>query len=317
MKIENRKIFITGGCGFIGSAIIQKLAPYNELIIYDNGRRNALRYFSISKHKNVHIIKGDVLNVELLKDSIKGCDTIIHLAAMAGVSSYYEAPIRTMEVNFLGTYNLLNIIKHMNLKLFMNFSTSEVYGPYADNVKEDQLTSQGPPQDSRWTYSVSKLAADHLVFAFGREYKLPVVSVRPFNIYGPGQVGEGAVHIFIKNALCHEPLVITGTGTQIRAWCYVGDLVDVVESILMNKAILGKVFNIGNPRCTMNILDLAKKVIRITDSNSKILFKEHMGTDVHYRVPNIGNAQKIFHFEPKVDLDEGLQLSLNWYRENL
>jgi len=317
MTVKNRRIFLAGGCGFIGSALVQRLAPYNELVIYDNCRRDALQYFSINKHKNVHIIKGDILDQALLKDSVKGCDTIFHLAAVAGVSSYYEIPVRTMEVNFLGTYNILNIAKTMDLKLFLNFSTSEVYGPYADNVKETQLTSQGPPRQSRWTYAVSKLAAEHLSFAFGREYKLPVASIRPFNIYGPGQVGEGAIHDFIKNALHNKPLVVTGNGLQIRAFCYIDDLVDAVELMLTNKDAIGKVFNIGNPGCTINILDLAKKIRNAAGLKQKILFKKHIGADVTYRIPDINNAQKILRFKPRINLDKGLQLSLNWYKENL
>lgn len=317
MKVKNRKIFITGGLGFIGSAIIQRLAPHNKIIIYDNGRRDALRYFSVKKHRNVKIVKGDILDVKLLKKSIKGCDTVVHLAAMAGVSSYYKNPVKTMEVNFLGTYNILNIAKDMNLKLFLNFSTSEVYGPYADKVKETHLTSQGHLQDSRWTYSVSKLAAEHLVFAFRRKHNLAVASVRPFNIYGPGQVGEGAIHIFIKNVLHNNPLIVTGDGTQVRAWCYVENLVNAVESILVNKLSIGEVFNIGDPGSTINILDLAKKIKKIAGSDSGITFKKHIGTDIHYRIPDIENAQKVLHFEPKIGLDEGLRLSIKWYKENL
>lgn len=317
IKIKNRKIFMTGGRGFIGTAIIHKLVSSNKLIIYDNGRRDALRYFPVKKHRNISIVKGNILNAGLLKKSIKGCDTIIHLAAMAGVTSYYKDPVKTMEVNFLGTYNVLNIAKNMDLKLFLNFSTSEVYGPYADRVKESCLTSQGSPQESRWTYSVSKLAAEHLVFAFGRECGIPIVSVRPFNIYGPGQVGEGAMHIFIKNALSGKPLVVTGNGKQVRAWCYIKNLVNAVELILSNRASLGKIFNIGDPDSTINILDLAKKIVKKTGSDSEIIFKKHIGTDIRYRIPDIENARKILHFEPDIDLDEGLQRSIKWYKDNL
>lgn len=315
--IRNRRIFITGGCGFIGSAIIQRLVSSNKLIIYDNGRRNALRFFPVNNHKNLEIIYGDILNVKLLERSFKGCDTVIHLAAIAGVSSYYKAPINTMEVNFLGAYNLLNLIKDTHCNLFLNFSTSEIYGPYADKVKENGLTSQGSPYDSRWTYSVSKLAAEHLAFAFGKECGIPIVSVRPFNIYGPGQIGEGAIQIFIRNALLNKPLVITGNGKQFRAWCYISDLVDAIEIILKNKSVIGKIFNIGNPWGAINILDLAKKIMKITGSNSKIIFKKHFGTDVLYRIPDIRNAQKNIHFRPKIGLDEGIRLAADWYNKYL
>lgn len=317
IKIKNRKIFMTGGCGFIGTAIIQKLVSSNKLVIYDNGRRDALRYFPVKEHGNISIVKGDILNAGLLKKSVKGCDTIIHLAAMAGVTSYYKDPVKTMEVNFLGTYNILNIAKNMDLKLFLNFSTSEVYGPYADRVKERGLTAQGPPQESRWTYSVSKLAAEHLVFAFGREYGIPVVSVRPFNIYGPGQVGEGAMQIFIKNALSGKPLVVTGNGKQVRAWCYIENLVNAVGLILSNKSSVGNIFNIGDPDSAVDILDLAKKIVKKTGSDSKIIFKKHIGTDIRYRIPDIGNAREILYFKPDIDLDEGLELSIEWYKDNL
>lgn len=316
MNIKNRKIFITGGCGFIGSAIIQRLAPYNELIIYDNGRRNALKFFLIREHKNIRIIRGDILDAELLKNSIKGCDTVIHLAAMAGVSSYYTHPIKTMEVNFLGTYNILNAVKDNNeLKLFINFSTSEVYGPYAEKVNENQLTSQGSLQDLRWTYSVSKLAAEHLVFAFGKEYKLPVISLRPFNIYGPGQIGEGAIQIFINKALKNEELCITGTGNQIRAWCYVDDLIDALISCMEKKEAIGHTFNIGNSGVAISIYDLAKEIIKATKSTSSLKFVPHQGTDIQVRIPDISKAQRMLDYSPKVDLTKGLSLTIDWFKK--
>lgn len=314
MEIKNKKIFISGGCGFIGSALIQRLVLHNKLVVFDNYRRNALQYFTLPSKKNLNFIKGDILDLDLLKHSVKGCDIIIHLAAMAGVSSYYEFPVKTMEVNFLGTRNLLTVARQLHPELFLNFSTSEVYGPFADHVNENSLTSQGSPLDQRWTYSVSKLAAEHLAFAFMREYNIPVVSIRPFNIYGPGQVGEGAIQIFINKALKNDEISVTGNGKQIRAWCYIDGLVEGVLACIKNKNALGKTFNIGNPGASVTTIDLARKIIGLIKSKSKCNFVSHSGTDIMVRIPDIMMARRILQYRPKIDLTDGLSMAINWYR---
>lgn len=318
MEIYNKRIFITGGLGFIGSWLCSNLLNNNKITIYDDNRRNALKFTSFKLHKNLTYIRGDVLDKDRLKKSLRGkFDIIFHLAAIAGVSSYYRIPLRTMEVNLIGTHNLLEIVKHKDIEVFMDFSTSEVYGRQARYVKEEDSTCQGALSDMRWTYAISKLAAEKLSHCYRLEHNLPVVSVRPFNIYGPRQVGEGAIQIFISKALKNETVTINGNGSQVRAWCYIDDFIEgVLSCVTRRRACIGQVFNLGNSASAITIFKLAKKIIGISGSKSKISFKDSPRTDIEYRVPDISKAGKLLHFSPKIDLNEGLKRTIEWYQKN-
>lgn len=317
--VKNKNIFITGGSGFIGSWLIDKLVSRNKIWCYDNGRRISTKAGELARHKNITMIKGDILDKARLAKSIPvKVDIVLHLAAIAGVSSYYEMPLETMKVNLIGTYNILEILKDRPIGLFIDFSTSEVYGKFAKNVSEEDDTCQGPVSDLRWSYSVSKVAAERLSHCYHHKYGLPVVSIRPFNIYGPLQVGEGAVHIFTRSAVNNEDILINGSGSQVRAWCYIEDFIDGVMSCIKNgKNAAGKVFNLGNPAGAVTTVDLARKIIGISGSNSKIRFRKNIRTDIQYRVPDISRARKILSFRPSVGLDIGLKRTIEWYRENL
>lgn len=316
--INGKTIFMTGGCGFIGSNLCQRLIDGNKIIIYDNLRRNAVQYTSLAGHKNLEIIKGDILDKEELARALnrQPIDILVHLAAMAGVSSYYEFPIQTMKINILGTHNVLDAAKDLKkLELFLNFSTSEVYGPSIFGAREDEITAQGRAGESRWTYAVSKLSGEHLCFAFAKVFGLPITSIRPFNIYGPGQIGEGAIQIFAPQALRNEEIKVTGDGNQIRAWCYIDDMVDGILLCMQSQRAKGEVFNIGNPRGTITILRLVETIVRLGNSKSKIVFVPHPGKDISLRVPDIEKAKNLLGYKPKVDLEEGLMRSLNWYKQ--
>lgn len=318
MKISGKRIFLTGGAGFIGTALVNRLYQDNKILIYDNLRRNALKYFfNLPKIKNIEFIEGDILNTGLLKAAIKifKPDIILHLAAMAGVTDYYNQPVKTMEVNAIGTYSALESIKDTTLERLVYFSTSEVYGPLIFGAKEEGNTAQGELKQVRWTYGISKLAGEGLALAYSQQYNIPTTSVRPFNIYGPGQVGEGGIQIFIRKAIKNELIQVTGDGNQIRAWCYIDDFVDGIEALLSNKQAIGEIFNIGNPAGTITILNLAKIIIRISKSKSKIEFIPHPGVDIDLRVPNIAKAKKLLKFDPKIDLEEGLKRSIDWYKK--
>jgi len=317
-SIKNKNIFITGGSGFIGSWLIDRLVSHNKIWCYDNGRRETPKIRELTRRKNLIMIKGDILDRDKLTKSIpRKLDIVLHLAAIAGVSSYYEMPLETMKVNLIGTYNLLEILKERPIDLFIDFSTSEVYGRFAKNVGEEDNTCQGPVSDLRWTYSVSKMAGERLSHCYHHKYGLPVVSIRPFNIYGPLQVGEGAIHIFVRNAVNNEDIFIDGNGSQVRAWCYIEDFIEGVMSCIKNrKDTVGKVFNLGNPGAAVNMTKLAKKIVEITGSRSKIRFRDNARTDIQYRVPDISRARKVLDFRPSVDLASGLKRTIDWYREN-
>lgn len=311
------RILITGGAGFIGTNLASELLDRHEIVAYDNITRNALKHFKeVYDHKNFKLITGDVLDKEKLQSSMEGADVVMHLAAIAGVSNYFKHPVKTMHVNFLGTVNALESAIITKPKLFINMSTSETYGIMADHVKETNQTSQGPVGELRFTYAVSKLAAEHLCFAYHKQHGLPLVSFRPFNIYGPGQVGEGAIQSFITAALKNEKIKITGDGKHVRSWCYITDMIRALVKALETKNAVGNVFNIGNMQTEITIKDLAEKIIELCQSKSEIEFVKALGADVIYRVPDIGKARQILGWEPEVGLDEGINKSIQWYKDN-
>lgn len=314
MSVKGKRIVLTGGAGFIGTALTARLVDVNQVIIYDSLRRNSISSTELVMHPNVTFVRGDVRDPDALKNALRDCNIVIHLAAIAGVDTVLKDPVTTLTVNTIGTYYVLEAVRdNPSLERIVVFSSSEVFGANAFNVSEDGRTEQGRVGDARWTYAVSKLAAEHLAFAYHDRDGLPVVIVRPFNVYGPGQVGEGAIHNFVVRALRDEDLVVTGDGSQIRAWCYVDDLVDAVVLCLENPVAVGEVFNIGNPRSVTTIYDLAKRVIALSGARSHIVLQPIDYSDVLIRTPSIHKAQTLLGYQPQVELDEGIVRTLEWY----
>jgi len=316
MRIKNKKIFISGGAGFIGCTLAERLKEDNKIVIFDNLHRNALKFTDILKHRNVTLIKGDVMDADKINKATRGSNIIVHLAAIAGVDTVLSMPVRTMEVAMVGTYNVLKAASRLkNIERFIDFSTSEVFGSYAFQAKESDVTTLGTVGEGRWTYAVSKLATEHLTLNYHKETGLPSLAIRPFNVYGPRQVGIGAIHCFITRALAGKPLEIHNEGSQIRSWCYIDDMVNGILLCISNKKAIGHTFNIGNPRSSLTIHNLAYEIKRLSRSNSKIIFKKRPMIDVELRIPDIKKAQNILKYNPEVDLEEGLIKTISWYRK--
>ena len=312
-SIRNKKIFITGGAGFIATKIIENLFTENEITIFDNFERDSLSKNTIINKKSVNVVNGDVLNEDQLFAAAKGSEIFIHAAAIAGIDTVASSPVKTMQVNMLGTANALEVAMKIGVPdRFINISTSEVFGKFAYKLKESDVTSSGKAGEARWTYAVSKLAGEHLSLAYHSEFGLPVVNIRPFNIYGPGQTGEGALIKFIKQAMANETITIDGDGSQIRAWCYVDDLVNGLLLAITEPKAVGESINLGNMRATMTILGLANTVCRVLKSSSKIIHSEPLSQDIEIRVPSLEKAKSILGFHPIVDLEEGIQNTANW-----
>lgn len=315
--IKNKTIFITGGAGFIANRLISKLVDDNKIIVYDNFHRDTLSKSKYFKHKNIKIINGDVLDFEKLKQSMKGSSIVIHAAAIAGIDTVIKSPTLTMRVNMIGTANVLEAAQINKVKdRFIDFSTSEIFGSMAYKSRESDQSQIGEAGEARWTYAVSKLAGEHLSMAYYKEFKLPIVSVRPFNVYGPGQTGEGAIQIFIKNALKNKDLNIYGNGERIRAWCYIDDFVDCLLKCIENPKAVGNTFNIGNQRTIITIYGLAQTICRVLKSKSKIVFKEDLSADIDLRIPSVSKIKEVLGFEAKVDLEEGILKTAKWIKEN-
>ena len=312
--INGKTLFITGGAGFIGTALARRLVDDNRLVIYDSLHRDSMKDTELRDHPNLTFIRGDVLDYDHLAKSMEESDIVIHMAAIAGIDTVTKNTVETMKVNLIGTYHTLEAAKGLDLERFVDFSTSEVFGAYCYKEDEDGVARMGTVGEVRWTYAVSKLAGEHLLFAYVRQYGLRGIVIRPFNVYGPGQVGEGAIHHFVKRAIADEEIIIHGDGDQIRSWCYIDDLIDGLLLCLTEDAAIGNVFNIGTPRGTVTIHGLAQTVVRVLNSRSPIRYVPKSYVDVELRIPRIDKARQILGYAPKVDLEEGILRTGEWYR---
>ena len=317
MPITDKRICVTGGAGFIGSHLVSQLVEHNDIVVFDNLHRNALQFAGLEGHARLRFIKGDVRDPEAVRTAVAGCQIVIHCAAIAGVYTVDRSAVRTMEVNMLGTHQVVKAALETGVERFIEFSTSEVYGPFIHKGKEEEPTTIGPIGESRWVYAASKLASEHLSYAHYREDQLPLVIVRPFNVYGPRQVGDGAIRGIVVQALQNLPITLYNDGTQIRSWCYVDDFVAGVLLCAENPAAIGHAFNIGNPQGTATTFELANMIIRLTRSRSEIVFKPHPGPEVDLRVPSIEKAAALVGFKPSVSLEAGISRTIPFYQDNL
>ncbi len=314
--LRDAHLLLTGGAGFIGTALCRRLLPHNRIRVLDNLRRDALTAAGLKEHPNLELVVGDVRDAEVVNAACRGVDYVVHMASIAGVDTVMKHPVTTMEVSLEGTMNVLRgALAAGAVKRVIDFSTSEVFGSYAFRVREADVTSLGAVGEARWTYAVSKLATEHLAHNYWKQYGLPTCSIRPFNIYGPGQVGEGAVHAFVVRALSDQPIVIHNEGDQIRSWCYIDDIIEGILLCLTRDEAIGESFNIGNPRSTITIYQLAKLVTRLAESGSPIEFREWDFPDVELRIPDVKKAERLLDFRACVDLEDGLARTIEWYRE--
>ncbi len=318
MGIVGKRIVITGGAGFIGSTLAGRLAGANQIVLFDNLARNTIQHTGLQDNPNISLVQGDILDPHAVAKAFEGADIVVHAAAIAGIDTVIKSPVRTMEVNMIGTANVLSAAQLAGVRdRVIEFSTSEVFGSMAYRVSEENQAVAGSAGEARWVYAVSKLAGEHLAHAYFREHNLPTVTLRPFNIYGPGQTGEGAIQIFIRKALKNEPITIYGDGTQIRAWCFVDDMVDALMLALERPEAVGESFNVGNARAVTTIFGLAETVCRVLNSTSEIVFKPPLSADIELRIPETRKAENLLGYKAKVDLEEGIRRTADWYRVNV
>jgi len=317
--ISGSTIFITGGAGFIGTRLASRLADDNQVILFDNLHNNAYAHTALDDHGNVRLVKGDVRDPAALHDAMTpDVEYVVHCAAIAGVDTVIQNAPLTLEVNIQGVFNTLKAACELkNLKRYVDFSTSEVFGQHAYNVDEFTINPTVTIGEARWTYAVSKLAGEFISHAYHIERDIPSVIIRPFNIYGPNQVGVGAIHHFVVRAIKGEDLIIHDEGSQIRAWCYIDDFVHGVLLAMASEKAPGQSYNIGNPRSTVTVYNLARMTIDQARSTSHIRFQRVNYQDVALRIPNITSAREDLGFEPAVELEDGLQRTIRWYRQKL
>ncbi|MEK4514787.1 NAD-dependent epimerase/dehydratase family protein [Paenibacillus sp. FSL H8-0122] len=315
---SGKHIFITGGAGFIGSSLIGAIIEHNKVTVYDNFSRDALKFKPYRNHPNLNIVHGDILDPEALKTAIQGATHVVHAAGIAGIDTVIRNPVQTMKVNMIGSSNLLEAAATLDhCERVICFSTSEVFGQVAFRANESNATVLGAVGEARWTYAVSKLAEEHLTYAHYKEFGLPTVIIRPFNIYGPGQIGEGAIKTMIELALQNQTIQVHGSGTQIRAWCYVDDMVEGIMRCLTVNAAVGESFNLGNESTIITIYGLANTIVRVLGSKSPIQYQAKDTVDVELRIPELNKARQVLGFQAKIDLEEGIKLTAAHIRQEM
>lgn len=314
---------ITGVAGFIGSNLARELLKRDYKVVgidnFSQGfRRNIENLFSQSHFK---FYEGDVCDGELISDISKGVDSIIHLAAFK-IPRYGNA-MATLKINTKGTENILEAAKQNKCKVVFA-STSDIYGknPSLPFSEESDLLL-GQTNVKRWAYAVSKIYDEHLCFAYYEEYGVAVVILRYFGGYGPNQNltwWGGPQSVFIDCALKKVPMPIHGDGKQTRSFTYISDIVAGTIAAIENKEDIGQVFNIGNEK-EIAVIELARMIWKMVNSDRQPLFefvpyKSFSGRyeDVPRRVPDISKANKILNFTPKVELEEGLAITIRWQR---
>jgi UDP-glucose 4-epimerase len=311
------RALITGGAGFIGSHLAERLLEDgNNVVVIDNLSTGSLKNIEVIEGRyGFEFVEGDIRNAELIEPLVEKSDMIFHLAAAVGVKLIAEDPVHTIETNIGGTELVLDIANKFGTKVLIA-SSSEVYGKNeAVPFCEDDDIVLGSTSLSRWSYACSKAIDEFLGVAFYQQYGLEVVIGRFFNTVGPRQTGQYGMVVprFVQSALNNEPLTIYGTGKQTRCFSYVGDLVDAIINLMHCEQAAGKVYNIGSDE-EISIEDLADKIIEMTSSKSK---KQFIPIEVAYgrpiedmmrRVPSLERIKEAIGWRPKTSLDETLRL---------
>lgn len=313
--IFESQILIAGGAGFIGSHLCQRLFDAgNEIIVLDNlstGNRKNIEPFL--REKNFYFIHEDVTGFGGVDVDI---DFVFNLACPASPVHYQKEPIQTLMTSVQGTYNLLELTMDHSATM-IQASTSEIYGDPLQHPQTESYWGNVNPIGPRACYDEGKRAAETLCFDHHRTYGTDVRVARIFNTYGPNmQADDGrVVSNFIRQALLGRPLTVYGDGLQTRSLCYVSDLVDALIRFA-DPFVKEQLFNFGNPT-EITMLELAEKVIKLTKTNSKIEFRPLPEDDPKKRKPDISQANDRLNWRPKVKLDDGLEMTIEYFRKEI
>lgn len=308
------RILITGGAGFIGSHMVDRLiAEGHQVVAMDNLVTGDLA--NITHHRsnpNFEFIHHDISNHIHVAGSL---DWVLNFASPASPIDYMEFPIQTLKVGALGTHNALGLAKAKGAKFFLT-STSEVYGDPLVHPQHEEYWGNVNPIGPRSCYDEAKRFAEAITYAYHRAHAVDVRVVRIFNTYGPrNRVNDGrVVPTFINQALRGESLTVFGQGQQTRSFQYVDDLIDGIRRLM--EASFNKPVNIGNPT-EMTILEFAKLILKLTGSDSEIIYKPLPQDDPKTRRPDNSRAKEVLGWEPRVAVEDGMKRTIDWYRSQM
>jgi len=312
--INSKKVLVTGGAGFLGSHLCEKLLGEGfDVICMDNfltGRMENIEH--LLGNENFTFRKHDVTTYIDIKSDL---DYILHFASPASPIDYHQHPIHTLKVGALGTYNSLGLAKDKKAALLLA-STSEVYGDPQVNPQSEEYWGNVNPVGPRSVYDEAKRYAEAITMAYHNKHNIDIRIARIFNTYGPRmRIKDGrALPAFMCQALRGEPITVFGDGSQTRSFCYVDDLIDGIYKLLISG--INYPINIGNPN-EISILDFAKEILNLTKSKSKIVFNPLPVNDPKIRKPDISKAKKLLNWEPKVSRQEGLKKVLSYFEKEL
>ena len=306
-----KTVVITGGAGFIGSHLCERLIKEGyKVICMDNlitGKMDNIRH--LLGNADFRFIEHNVTKYIDIKEEV---NYVLHFASLASPEDYLKFPIQTLKVGSLGTHNALGLAKDKKAK-FMIASTSEVYGDPLIHPQPETYWGNVNPIGVRGCYDESKRFAEAITMAYHRVHKVDTRIIRIFNTYGPRmRILDGrVVPNFIYQALHNKPLTVYGSGTQTRSFCYIDDLIEGIYRVMLSKC--NEPVNLGNPR-EFTILQLAKLLTKLTQTKSKIIYKPLPQDDPRQRKPDISRAKKFLNWRPAVELEEGLIKTLEWFR---
>ncbi len=304
------RTLVTGGAGFLGSHLCEHLLKQgHEVICMDNLLTGDIRNIEHLQGENFKFIKQDVTEYIFLAGPI---DYILHFASPASPIDYLQLPIQTLKVGALGTHKALGLAREKNAT-FLLASTSEVYGDPMIHPQSEDYWGNVNPIGPRGVYDEAKRYAEALTMAYHRNHGIDTKIVRIFNTFGPRmRLRDGrAIPAFISQALVDDPVTIFGEGSQTRSFCYMDDLIDGIYRLLLSG--FNDPVNIGNPR-EMTIRQMAEMIIKLTGSKSELIFEPLPVDDPKVRQPNISRAREILYWEPKVEVEDGLKKTIDWFR---
>lgn len=308
------KILLTGGAGFLGSNLAVKLTSLgHQLTVIDD--------FTTGSLENLQPLL-DAGSVSFVEHDIRepfqiDVDFILNFACPASPIHYQADPVKTMETNFLGALNMLHLARDSGAKL-LQASTSEIYGDPIESPQTESYWGHVNPIGMRSCYDEGKRAAETLCFDYFRQYNVDTRVIRIFNTYGPGMaVGDGrVVSNFIVQALRNEDITIYGDGKQTRSFCFVDDLVAGIVSLIDLDFRPERPINLGNPN-EFTMLELAQLILKVTNSKSKLVFKDLPSDDPRQRKPDISLAKKLLSWEPKIELLEGVTRTAKYFTDQI
>ena len=297
------KVLVTGGNGFIGQSVIQELYKkgINKIVSFDIVNAK-------TRLKGVHYVNGTVMDRESLRIHMKGCDAVIHLAAMLGVQRADRETLKCLSINITGTVNVLDACVMSGIEHIVLTSSSEIYGECFDKPVNEEA-----PFNPKSAYAISKLAGEYYLQGYLKEFGLAYNIIRFFNVYGSNQVAEFVIPKFINMVTNNTPPTVYGTGEQVRSFCHIEDASKALVEITLNKKLRNQSFNIGNDLEQISILALAHKIIEIAQKRFKPILLPFSESDrlatreILFRAPDLSKIKKSINYQPSVPLNIGLR----------